>query len=425
MFILFRRLSIASLFLTFIPALVSCALSNRALSDENTFSLEQWRLRESSAVMANLSVHEKASQVLMTVIDGRDQPPPYLEKTYGSSTPGAILLFRYNIASTPEKTARFLADNQRVFSRLGLPVLFAIDHEGGEVYRTGSVTTRLPSQSSIAHGFTPLEASEVYRNSSLELRSLGILLNLAPVTESASPKGTNFLGTRTFSDNPDIVESFSRAAVSGIQKAGLIATLKHFPSSGSTDPHAGLSEVSMEYEQFLSDYVEPFQKLLDSSPGAVLASHAIVRSVEPGVPFCLSEPGVTGILRNKLGYNGIIITDDVVMKALGDLGFSPSSAAVAALDAGCDMVMTSDPNIRTVRDAIAERYSRDPQFSRKIDDAVHRILEAKIAAGLPVTRLGKRALSQGMMIDLFSNEVYDSLRRDTSRSLDKKAQGSL
>lgn len=420
-----RRSALGFLPLLVMVAFSSCSFTKNHLPQNESLSLEQWRFREAESVMSGLSIDEKASQVLMTVIDGREHPPAYLERLYGSCTPGAILLFRYNIASTPGKTFRFLSDTQKEFSRLGLPVLFAIDHEGGDVYRTGAVTTRLPSQKEIARRFTSADAGEVYLRSSRELRSLGILLNLAPVTEVASPGHTDFLGSRTFSDNPDHVQAFSIAAVSGIQDAGVLATLKHFPSTGSSDPHEGLSVLSMEQQRFMTDYVKPFQNLLVSFPGAVLASHTIVPCIEPGVPFSLSEKGVTGVLRKNLGYTGLIITDDVVMKALGDLGYTPSEAAVAALDAGCDMVMTSDPRIQAVRNAIAGKYKQDPQFRKKIDDAVTRILKAKIDVGLPVTRLGKLALSQGMMIDLFSNEVYDSLMRDTERSLKAFSQGSF
>jgi beta-N-acetylhexosaminidase len=376
------------LLLVFLFGLSSCSGQEyNKKTGKITVAGQAVREKEIRSVFASLSIEQKSSQVLMTGIDGKTAFAPYLNRYFSGVVPGAILLFSYNISDTPGKVHAFLQSCAAGFKGLdtSVPVLFAIDHEGGEVYRTGRVTTRLPSQEFVAGHFSPALARSLYENAGLQLSLLGIRMNLAPVVETLSPRNQVFLGTRAFSFRPDVVLRYARAAISGYREAGVLTVLKHFPGNSAGDPHSELPCLDIGLAEFRSVYVKPFRELLGENPDAILASNIVVTSLDPGVPFCLSKKGVTGIIRDSLKFDGLVITDDISMGAIKKAGFTSDQAAVRALEAGCDMIMSSDADIRSIANAIASKARSDIRFSSRLDEAVLRILRVKSRAGLVKT----------------------------------------
>ena len=340
--------------------------------------------KEISVTIAAMSPSAKASQVLMVGIDGKESSPQNMHRHFDGVIPGAVLLFKYNIGDSPETVQRYIDSCSRSFYSLGtkIPVLFAIDHEGGDVVRTGNVLSRLPSAQSVATGHRLDQAQTLYALSGIQLASLGIRMNLAPVAEAKTVFNKEFLGSRTFSDSKETVVSFAGAALRGYRSSGVLTVLKHFPGNGEGDPHTGLPRLDVTRRELLETYAGTFTSLLAEKPDAILVSHIIVSSIDPDTPFCLSQEGVTGLLRKAMGFNGVVITDDISMGALVKNGYPSSVAAVLALEAGCDMIMTSAPDIRAISSAIAERASKDSRFSARLDEAVRRILVMKSKIGL-------------------------------------------
>ncbi len=373
---LFRPISIFSLGVFAVFFAVSCGRPAAPRSDNAD--------REALRLVTLMSVEEKASQTLMTGISGSERFSPSLRDSFNGTVPGAILLFRYNIASSPEAVHAFIQSCDEAFASLGgrFPVAFAIDNEGGDVYRTGSLTFRLPSASWVAANLDPDVAERLYEYSARELSLMGIVMNLAPVVEPLTDENAAFLGTRSWSGDPDVVVRYSAAAICGNRAGGMLSALKHFPGTGAGDPHRGDSILDASESDFDRIHLDPFRRVLKENPEAILVSHCVVPAIEPDVPFCVSARGVSGILRDRLKYGGVVITDDVAMKALASRGLSPGKAAVLALRAGCDMVMTSAGDIRSVRDAIASASSEDPSFAARLNEAVVRIIAMKIRAGL-------------------------------------------
>jgi len=359
----------------------------RRVASPTVYSREEWMRSEVHSVLSGMSLPEKASQVLMTGIDGKDRFAPYLFRHFDGAVPGAVLLFGYNVAETPLAFARYLDSCNDAFATLGapVPVIFAIDHEGGDVYRTGRLTTRLPSARDVASRLSPLEAEELYRASGTQLSLLGIHLNLAPVPGTLIAATSDFLGSRSFSAEPSTAGAYSAAAVKGYRAGGIQTVLKHFPGNAAGDPHTVLPLLVVSRKVFEEGFIAPFRSLLALESGAVLVSHITVSSVDPGIPFCLSPAGVNGVLRDGLGFDGLVLTDDISMDAIARSGRDSGTAAVLALAAGCDMVMTSDPDIRSIADAIRSEAERNEAFARRLDGAVFHVLEAKFRAGLVKT----------------------------------------
>jgi len=376
---------------------------------------------EINATIASMSLSEKASQVLMTGIDGKGSFSPNMLRHFDGVVPGAVLLFKYNIADSPEAIQRYIDSCSASFASLGarVPVLFSIDHEGGGVVRTGTILSRLPSAQSIAANSDSNQAQTLYALSGAQLASLGIRMNLAPVAEAETLYNKDFLGTRSFSASRETVVSYARAALRGYRTSGVLTVLKHFPGNGKGDPHTGLPKLDVSRKELGKKYVSTFTSLLKEKPDAILVSHIIVSSIDPDTPFCLSHEGVTGLLRKSLGFDGVVITDDISMAALVKNGYSSCDASLLALEAGCDMIMTSAPDIRNISAAIAERASKDRQFSARLDESVRRILVMKAKIGLVKT--AQERYSRSRFATNRSEQIISDFKLETFYTARKKA----
>lgn len=355
---------------------------------------DEWMKKEIDALASSMTLREKASQVLMTGIDGKEYFGRHLYAHFRGIVPGTVILFRNNVADTPEGIARYIESCDGAFESLGskVPVLFAIDHEGGDVVRTRGITSPLPSARSIAEKATEIEAERLYELSGRQLLPLGIGMNVAPVCETETEANAAFLGTRSYSADPGVTVRYAGSAVRGYRKAGVLTVLKHFPGNGNGDPHTGLPRLDVSRSELLESYTGTFRSLLGEAPDAVLVSHIVVPAID-GVPFCLSHDGVTGLLRNSLGFDGVVMTDDISMGALADNGYSSGDAAVGALKAGCDMIMTSSPDIGSIVNALIDAAA-DPVFATRLDESVRRILAMKARTGLVKTSLERYSISR-------------------------------
>ena len=338
-------------------------------------------------MLSELSFQEKAAQVLMVNIKGNKTASKKSVAAFKGLVPGAVILFGYNIGDTPQGTAAFLSSVMQCFKDAAeeagtsfIPPLYALDNEGGTVYRTRRLTASLPAAEEIGQRFSVAETSELYRLLGLQMRELGIHLNLAPVAEVLTEENRAVLGTRTYGKAPDQVAEYAAAAVRGMQEAGILAAVKHFPGNGAADPHKSSAVLPVDYETLLKNYCAVFQPSIAAETAAVLVSHITVPAVE-AVPFCFSVKGIA-LLRKELGFSGLIITDDIAMQALRQGGASFAGNAVRALAAGCDMVMCSLQDVYPLIAAIAEKAASDAAFAKRLDEAVERVLTAKQKAGL-------------------------------------------
>ncbi|QEK01388.1 glycoside hydrolase family 3 N-terminal domain-containing protein [Treponema phagedenis] len=337
--------------------------------------------------VSSLPAEQKAAQVLMVSIDGKNTFDSSSKKFFNRLVPGAVLLFGFNIADTPQGVQSFLRDCTKGFAENAekhrvefIPPLYATDNEGGAVYRLKKIQSALPSAQSAAEAFSSAEAKTLYEATAAQTAIIGIHLNLAPVAECSAAETLQTLGARTFSESPEKTAAYAASFVAGMQKEGVLATLKHFPATGNSDPHKEKSTLSVSRSE-LNTRVEPFKKIIESAtPAAVLVSHTNVLCIED-VPFCFSKKGIE-LLRKDLRFSGLIITDDLAMRALKEGGHTTADNALRALKAGCDMLMCSEKGIHAIVQKIAEEAKRDSEFAARLDEAVLHVLQAKQKAGL-------------------------------------------
>ena len=338
------------------------------------------------AYISEMSIEDKASQVLMMSIEGKKAFPSYLSSYFDSYTPGAFILFGYNFSDTPEACAFYIKSVKQSIQNLSksktfVPPFFASDFEGGRVYRIRKIGSPLPSPREVAETLTEEEAVALYTHTAEQIHLLGIHLNLAPIVEKERSKDAGFLDDRIFSDDEDILVKYAGAFISGMKKGGVLSTVKHFPGNAEADPHLSKSIIDVDKDVFYKDFIAPFRRILYDSDEAVLISHAEVSFIDK-TPFCFSKKGIEKILRNELNFKGLIITDDMAMKALKTDGRSTADNVLLALEAGCDMVMCSEPKFKELVEAISKKMKNESDFLKRIDDAVFNILKIKIKMGI-------------------------------------------
>lgn len=301
--------------------------------------------------------------------------------------PGGVLLFSYNISKDPLRTAEYIRSIRDFYLRSGnVPPYIAVDQEGGDVNRLRSLTSVLWSQKKVAESFSHEGAAELYGAQARQMRNLGFQMNLAPVVEVENEANREFLGTRTFGTVEDI-GAYGKIAVTSYEDAGVASVLKHFPGNSGTDPHTGLPEITVTKSQLEADYIAPFRELSPLS-SAVLMSHARVTVTDDdgfagaGTPACLSRYWVTDILRGELGFDGLVLSDDIFMGALARNGFPPDVAAVSAIEAGVDVIMLSEKRFGSVAGILLERAGEDENFRAELRRAVTNVIRFKIKAGI-------------------------------------------
>ncbi|MBQ8384545.1 MAG: glycoside hydrolase family 3 protein [Spirochaetaceae bacterium] len=348
------------------------------------------------AFVQSLDPVQRYSQLFLVNLEGNRSFSPVESFQWGdlpeeALLPGGYLFFSYNIAETPSQVAEFTASIQHWSQQRGLvPPLLAVDQEGGMVNRLRSVTSPLPSAQQVAQSLTSSQAQSLYAAQAAQMSLLGFQMNLAPVAEAESQHNSAFLDTRSFG-GLGTMEEFAGAAIKGFQSQGLMAVAKHFPGNTNDDPHSGLPEIALEQQELERFYLEPFRRVLqESDPWAVLMSHARISTSgttaspeqDSETPACLSRFWVTEVLRQRFGYGGLILSDDIFMAALEKNGFPPHKAVMLALEAGIDVIMLSEKRFGSVLRLILDRSQSEPEFAALLDRAVERVIAAKVQAGL-------------------------------------------
>jgi beta-N-acetylhexosaminidase len=254
---------------------------------------------------------------------------------------GAIL-FRRNIAGSDQVNA-LVGELQAVARAAGRPpLLIAADQEGGTVERLGDAGTPSPSAMALGAADDTQLTRSVYKMMADELLALGINVDLAPVADVLSNAGSP-LGLRTFGSDPDSVARHVGAAVQGLHDGGVAGAAKHFPGLGgaAADSHETLPSVDRSLDDVRASELKPFRAAIAAGVDIVMSAHLAVRRLDPsGDPATLSRAVLTGLLRDELGFRGVVCTDDLEMQAIAARVPLPE-AAVRAVAAGADLVLFS------------------------------------------------------------------------------------
>lgn len=333
-------------------------------------------------VLSGLSLEQKLGQLLMVRFDG----PSYgddadaMLRGYGV---GAVVLYAKGGNIVDESQLGTLTAAMQEHS--ALPLLVAVDQEGGRVDRLVSVRGPRPSAATIAARGDPALATEEGANDARDLARYGIQLNLAPVVD-VTRVFNGQLDQRTFGDRPEVVIRLAGAYLQALQRDGRVAgVLKHFPGLGSVgeDPHAVVPHVAIDRAELDAVDWAPYRALIARGDvAAVMVTHVMLAAVDPVRPSSLSGPVVTGILREHLGFSGAVIADALTMKGVGATGLG--DAALEALQAGVDGLMgpASAADVAAVLAVLKGAVAAGTLSEARVDASVRRMLALKERVGL-------------------------------------------
>jgi beta-N-acetylhexosaminidase len=294
--------------------------------------------------MATASPHALLGSRFLIAFDGEVMPDEVRRLVAGRMISG-VTLFRSRNVTTPAQVRRLTTALQAALPASEPPLLIGADQEGGQLQAIGEGATSWPGNLALGATRDPELAGMVGQAIGTELRAMGINLALAPVCDLLSPGSATVLGTRTFGDDPREVGVLAAAMVRGLQSSGVAATVKHLPGHGTatgSDPHLGLplaDALADEHERHLSAFGPPIR----AGAKAALLGHVAVPSLTEGRmgPASL-DASVVRLVRERLKFRGVTITDALDMGAIGPLQALPEHA-VAAVVAGVDLLLTVHP----------------------------------------------------------------------------------
>lgn len=376
--------------------LVGCnSAQNTATSSSTTtaHSLVWGRLSHAAATtlalryMQGMTLKQRIGQMIME---------QFFSATYDDAAkqimaqiqPGALVLYRYQMTSIPGAQA-MIAGAQHDSP---VPMLVSADNEGGFIDNLSNMFPPRPSASEIGYRNDPQYAYDQAKQYAHDMLEVGINTDLAPDVDVQTIDGPD-QSTRTFGSTPQQVIRLAGAEVDGFQHNGVIATLKHFPGLGdaSVDAHRGLPIINESLSQINSIDLEPYRALIASTdpPGMVMSTDLLMPAIDDYWPAELSYKTITGVLRNQLHYDGVVLTDALYMRGLSEQtgafpGVDQFTAGVLAIKAGCDMLLdgydiySSTLMVQTIANAVQSGELTEA----RINDSVRRILTLKFERGL-------------------------------------------
>jgi beta-N-acetylhexosaminidase len=339
---------------------------------------------DAKARVAALDLDAKAAQVLLIGVEGSGRPSASTLALLARMPVGGVVFFGFNMPGRPDELGAYVGALQDAAAKDGggLPLIVAVDHEGGSVFRfKGEGITRIPPPSEVG-SIGEKYASALGRTAGAELRALGVNMALAPVVELQTEENKRLLGSRSYGRIPSIVDACAGAYIEGLQLEGVAAVAKHFPGNAAEDPHEGLPLLNVDRSVYERDYAPRFESAIGKGVAGVMISHIVLPALDPSRPATLSPAIVTAELKGRLGFRGVAITDDLYMKALS-VGSSPERSAVLALKAGADLLMLSAMGgAERVRAAIVKAVRSGELPAERLDEAARRVVELKLRFGL-------------------------------------------
>lgn len=330
--------------------------------------------------LKRLSVSEKIGQLIMAGIDGT-QVNEDTKKLLDSYNVGGFIFYGYNIRNEQEAVELFnqlkQINGQKASS---IPLFMSVDEEGGRVSRMPSTLTRIPSAKKVGKTKNEQFATEIGDVIGQELASFGLNMNYAPVLDVNSNPKNPVIGDRAYGNEANIVSQMGIAVMKGLQQRNIIPVVKHFPGHGDTsvDSHIGLPVVRHKMERLRQLELVPFRQAIADGADAVMIAHILMPKIDNSAPASFSSIIIHDLLREELGFNGVVISDDMTMGAITE-HYDMGQAAVKYIQAGGNIVLIGHgiKNIEDVVQALKNAVEQGEITSQMLDDRVTQILQLK------------------------------------------------
>jgi len=313
------------------------------------------------------------------------QAPARLQARIARSEVGGVMLFRPNIESPAQVAA--LVQALRRASPANAPLMVSVDQEGGRVQRLRSPLTVWPDMARVAAAGDVQRTRAVGRALGAELAALGISWNFAPVLDVHTNPQNPVIGNRSFGTRADVATDHALAFWRGLHDAGVLACGKHFPGHGDTqaDSHLELPTVAQDEDRLRAVELAPFAAAARAGIEAMMTAHVVYPAWDPTLPATLSRRIAHGILRDELGFAGMLVSDDLGMRAVADR-FPVEALVVEGLLAGIDHFLIREPEERQARgyQALVQAGEARAEVRRRIEESAGRVAQFKSKLGVPM-----------------------------------------
>lgn len=353
---------------------------------ESELSEEQKTEELIEEYLSNMPLEDKVSQLFfvqpeaLTGVDTAVQASDMTKEALQEYAVGGIVMFSKNIQDRDQICA--MLANLQAYSKY--PLFLGVDEEGGSlvarVANSGTISVpTFPNMMEIGNTGNPEEAYEVGRTIGTYLKDLGFNLDFAPIADVLVNPENQVIGERAFGSDAELVAKMVKRVVEGLQEQEVSAVLKHFPGHGGTeaDSHEGTAILNRTLEELRSEEFLPFQSGIEAGADMIMVGHISVPEVTgDDTPATLSETVITDLLRNELGFDGIIITDSMSMGAIVD-HYGPGEAAVQVIRAGGDMILMPQDFVEA-RQAVLEAVYQQEITEERINESLRRIYRIKL-----------------------------------------------
>ena len=327
--------------------------------------------------MSPLSLRRQIGQLLIAGFKGTSTPVELrsLASEFGL---GGTILFSRNVEE-PGQVAELAFELARLTPEL--PAWVSVDQEGGRVARLKAPFTQWPPMATLGRSGDTALAEQFARALASELRAVGITLDFAPVLDIHTNPKNPVIGDRALAEAARTVADLGAAIVRALQAGGVAACGKHFPGHGDTsvDSHFDLPLIEHPIEVLREREFLPFASAIAAGVATIMTAHVFIPALDEERPATLSHHIVTGLLRESLGFGGVIVSDDLEMKALANQ-YSVTESTMLAIEAGCDVVLicSGDYDVQAeALEALTHRVETDAPFLRRAEDALQRNRQAK------------------------------------------------
>lgn len=348
---------------------------------DNETEIEKEEIEEVDEIaekIKNMSLDEKIGQLFIVGFDGTS-PSAELEQLIKDKHVGGVIFFSKNVESVDQvldltnEIKGLNKDNKN-------PIIISVDEEGGSVSRMPEEFFKIPSNERIGKKDDEKLCYDVGDVIGEQLQSLGFNMDFAPVLDIYSNPKNTVIGNRAFGGNSDIVSKLGISTMKGIESRGIVPVVKHFPGHGDTDvdSHVGLPIVTKDLESLENFELIPFKKAIENNVDVIMVSHIILSQVDSELPATLSQKVVNNILRDQLGFDKVVVTDDMTMGAIVE-NYTLEDATVKSINAGVDLVLVCfgyENQINSIN-AVKEAVENGSISEARIDESVYRILSLK------------------------------------------------
>ncbi len=359
----------------------------RARIDSAAESPLKAQLAKVQQIMAGMTLDQKLGQLIIVEYLGNSYTGTGLQYMIANQYVGGFLYqeSNHNFASPYDVISNVAAFSKQAMNDAKIPLLIGTDQEGGLVNRLYIFHGYLPSAAEMAASGNPQTANSQGSLAAKWLLQLGINADLAPVVDVRSVDPP-VLATRMFGRDPNTVATYAGAYLNGLQLDGIAGCLKHYPGLGAitSDPHLGLPTVNRSLAELENIDLAPYKLMIQADhPAMIMSTDVLMPAIDPALPAELSPKTINGILRNQLGYNGVVITDGLYMQGISGR-WTLSQAAVLSIMAGDDLLEGpySPSQVAVVVAALKQAIQQGKLTIDRIDQSVERILLMKVQYGI-------------------------------------------